>query len=98
MIFSRDNIVLNNQYLSEYLKFEQQSIYSLQRESAQPHIYPCDMKQLKIPMPRLAKQTQIANHNNQTHTKAKQLQTEAKAELDNAKQRVEAIILGDRNG
>ena len=49
---------------------------------------------IKIPLPPLEKQNQIAEHISQLRDQAKQLQTEAKAELTQAKSEVEAMILG----
>lgn len=95
VIFSDDNTRLNNYYLFEYLKLEQQHIYNLQQGAVQPHIYPSDLEKIRIPLPPLAKQTKIANHISQIRAKAKQLQTDAKTELENAKQHVEKMILND---
>lgn len=53
------------------------------------------LKQLKIPVPPLEKQTEIANHITQTRNQAKQLQQQAKAELEQAKKEVEAMILSE---
>lgn len=49
---------------------------------------------LKIPFPPLEKQNQIAEHISQIRQQAKQLQTEAKIGLTQAKSEVETIILG----
>lgn len=49
---------------------------------------------LNIPIPPMEKQKEIANHILEIRTKANQLQEEAKAVLESAKQDVEKIILG----
>jgi len=49
---------------------------------------------LKIPLPPLEKQNQIAEHISKIRAQAKQLQTKAKTGLEQAKKEVEAIILG----
>jgi len=49
---------------------------------------------LKIPLPPLEKQNQIAEHISKIREQAKQLQAEAKTELEQAKQEIEVIILG----
>jgi restriction endonuclease S subunit len=49
---------------------------------------------LKIPIPPPEKQTEIANHISALRTQAKQLQQQAAAELEQAKQQVEQLILG----
>ncbi len=51
------------------------------------------IKKIKIPLPPLKKQTDIANHINDIRHKAKRLQQEAELELENAKQHVEKLIL-----
>ncbi|KAF3978758.1 MAG: hypothetical protein HFP77_00265 [Methylococcales symbiont of Iophon sp. n. MRB-2018] len=56
------------------------------------------VKDIRIPLPPIEKQTQIAEHISQIRTKAKQLQTEAKTGLEQAKQEIETMILGDKNG
>ncbi|RUA05719.1 MAG: hypothetical protein DSY43_03705 [Gammaproteobacteria bacterium] len=49
---------------------------------------------LKIPLPPLAKQNQIAEHISKIRDQAKQLQIEAKDELEQAKKEIETMILG----
>ncbi|OIR25528.1 restriction endonuclease subunit S [Bathymodiolus thermophilus thioautotrophic gill symbiont] len=51
---------------------------------------------LKIPLPPLEKQNQIAKHIGNIRKQAKQLQTEAKIELEQAKQEIEAMILSEK--
>ena len=86
---------LQIKYLFEYLKSQQQYIYNLQQGSGQPHVYPADLEKIKIPLPPLEKQTEIANHITEIRNQAKLLQQEAKAGLKQAKKEVEAIILGE---
>ena len=50
---------------------------------------------LQIPLPDINVQNEIANEIKQRREKAKQLQNEAKGELENAKKEVEKIILGE---
>jgi len=52
------------------------------------------VKKVKIPLPPLKKQTEIAKHIAKTRNRAKQLQQQAKSELEQAKQEVEQLILG----
>ena len=85
---------LSNRYLFEYLKTQQHAIYNLQHGSAQPHVYPSDLDSIKIPLPPLKKQEEIANHCTIIRQQAKQLQAEAKKEVEQAKKEVEQIILG----
>ena len=51
-----------------------------------------------IPLPEMNKQNEIAEHIKQIREQAKQLQNEAVAELEKAKQEVEQMILGTENG
>ena len=87
-IIYKSNIYLN-------ISNQQQYIYNLQQGSGQPHVYPADLEKIKIPLPPLEKQTEIANHITEIRNQAKLLQQEAKAGLKQAKKEVEAIILGE---
>jgi len=62
------------------------------------HIYPSDIKHIKIPLPPSEKQTQIADHVTNIRNQAKQLQQQAKADLEQAKKEVETMILGENEG
>lgn len=95
IIFSKDKSILNNIFLFEYLKAEQQNIYNLQQGSGQPHVYPSDLAKIKIPLPPRSVQNEIADHITLIRSRAKQLQQEAKEGLEQAKRAVEAMILGD---
>ncbi len=53
------------------------------------------LKSIKIPLPPIKRQLEIVNHVNQIRTQAKNLQQQAKAELELAKKQVEAMILGE---
>lgn len=93
-IISSDNTNnLNNKFLFECLKSEQQNIYNLQQGSNQPHVYPSDLGNIKIPLPPLEKQTEIANHIAEIRDQAKRLREQARADLEQAKQEVETMIL-----
>ncbi len=48
-------------YLLYILKYMQNDIFSLARGAAQPHVYPDDIKNLKIPLPPLKIQEQIVS-------------------------------------
>jgi len=58
------------------------------------HIYGKDIKHIKIPLPPIEKQNEIAQYIQAIREKAKQLQNEAKDALDEAKNEVERLILG----
>ena len=59
------------------------------------HIYPKDIENIKIPLPPLEKQNEIATHISQIRNKANTLKQEGKEILEQAKQEVEQMILGD---
>lgn len=52
------------------------------------------VKQIRIPLPPLEKQNEIAQHIQSTREQAKQLQNDARAILEQAKKEVELMILG----
>jgi type I restriction enzyme S subunit len=53
------------------------------------------LRNIKIPLPEIERQTEIANHISAIRFSAKQLQQQAAAELEQAKQQVEKLILGE---
>ncbi len=55
----RANSDIETLYIFNYLQSIQQDIFDLARGSAQPHVYPDDIKSLKIPLPPLDVQAQI---------------------------------------
>ena len=59
------------------------------------HIYPKDVESIKIPLPPLEKQNEIAAHISQIRNKANALKQEGKEILEQAKQEVEQMILGN---
>jgi len=59
------------------------------------HIYGKDIKKIKIPLPDIDMQNDIAKHIENLRKKAEQLQNEALETLQNAKLEVENIILGE---
>jgi len=87
IISAKNTDRLSNRFLFEYLKSEQQNIYNLQQGSGQPHVYPSDLEKIKIPLPPLEKQTEIADHIRKIRKQAKQLQQQAKDDLAQAKKR-----------
>ena len=95
VIKSKDENRVTTLFLSEVLKMKQQEIYNLQQGSGQPHVYPSDLERIKIPLPSLKKQTEIANRISDLRRQAKQLQVEADAAMTTAKAEVERMILGE---
>lgn len=58
------------------------------------HLYAQDVKQVLIPIPPFDKQNIIAGHIEEIRLKAKALQAEGKAILEEAKRKVENMIIG----
>jgi restriction endonuclease S subunit len=73
-----------------------QTLLNCEKRGQTSHIYPNDIRHIKIPVPPLEIQTEIANHINQIRAAAKRLQQQAQAELEQAKQQVEKMILGEQ--
>ncbi len=59
------------------------------------HIYSKDIKHIKIPLPPLEVQDEIANYISDLRNRAKELEREAKDILKSAKKEVEQLILGE---
>ena len=94
VIYSKDELRYMTKYLFEVLKLQQKGIYRLQTGAAQPHVYAVDLQMLNIPIVSIDKQRDIVNHIADIRTKAKALQAEGKAILEDAKRKVEEMIIG----
>lgn len=92
VIYSKNSQFLT-QYIFEVLKAQQSQIYLLQQGAGQPHVYPDDLGQLWIPVVPLEKQQEIVAHISKMRQQAKALQEEGKAILEQAKRKVEGMIL-----
>ena len=95
VIFSKEESEITTLYLSEILKLKQKEIYNLQQGAGQPHVYARDLERINIPIPPLQKQNEIATHISQIRNKANALKQEGKEILEQAKQEVEQMILGN---
>ena len=95
VIFSKEESDIITLYLSEILKLKQKEIYNLQQGAGQPHVYARDLERINIPIPPLQKQNEIATHISQIRNKANALKQEGKEILEQAKQEVEQMILGN---
>jgi type I restriction enzyme S subunit len=91
-----DNSV-NVEYVKSFLKttIGQKVLDKLKRPVARANINLEEISSIKIALPPPEKQTEIANHISALRTQAKQLQQQAAAELELAKQQVEQLILGE---
>ncbi len=87
--------VCNPMYLFSILSMDiYKTLINREKTGQTSHVYGKDIKHIKIPVPPIEKQNEIAEHIGQLREQAKQLQFEAIEELENAKKEVEAIILG----
>lgn len=89
--------LVNPDYLFYYCN---SSIYnfwvdSIQRPAVQANINSQEYKSLKIPLPPLPKQKEIASHIREIREQAKQLQVEAEQTMQEAKKQIEKMILGE---
>jgi len=50
---AKDKNIISTRFLYRVLKAKQEEIYSMQQGGGQPHVYPKDLKQIKIPIPPL---------------------------------------------
>ena len=94
VIYSKDELRYMTKYLFEVLKLQQKGIYRLQTGAAQPHVYATDLQMLNIPIVSIDKQRDIVNHIADIRTHAKALQAEGKVILEDAKRKVEQMIIG----
>jgi restriction endonuclease S subunit len=86
--------ICNPMYLFSLLNIEVCKVLLNREKTGQTsHIYPTDIKHIKIPMPPLVEQNKFADHIVELRNQAKQLQQQAKEELEQAKKEVEAMIL-----
>ena len=95
VVFAKNENEISTIFLSEILKLKQQEIYNLQQGAGQPHVYARDLATLNIPVPSISKQAEIIQHISTLRAKSKQLYKEAKTVLENAKNEVENMILGN---
>lgn len=58
-IQTKNRNLVSTKYLFNFLKTKQQDIYAFQQGGGQPHVYPKDLKLIKIPLPPLAVQNKI---------------------------------------
>lgn len=86
----------NVQYIKEVIKSQvgQLSLNRLKRPVARANINLEEISTIKVPLPPIAKQEEIANRIYSLRERAKQLQEEGKSILENAKKEVEQMIMG----
>lgn len=95
VVFSKDESRFMTKYLFEVLKLQQKGIYRSQTGAAQPHVYTADLQMLNIPTVPITKQQEIVAYIADIRTCVKALQAEGKAILENARHKVEQMIIGE---
>ena len=89
--------ICNPDYIFYYCnsKFYKLWVSAIERPAVQSNINTEEYKSLPIPLPSLEKQNEIATHISQIRSKANTLKQEGKEILEQAKQEVEQMILGN---
>ena len=91
-----DDSICNPMYLFSLLNTEAYKVLLNREKTGQTsHIYPVDIKHIKLPVPPIKIQTKLVDHIIAIRKQAKQLQQQAKEELQQAKKEVETMILGE---
>jgi len=93
VIYSQNEDSFLTKFIYEVLRVQQEYIYYLQTGAAQPHVYSYDLEALRIPKVPVAIQHEIVNHIDIIRQKAKALQEEGKAILEEAKRKIETMII-----
>ena len=94
----RFNDSISVEFVKSFLKttIGQKILDKLKRPVARANINLEEIASIKIPLPPLEKQTEISDHISALRLQAKQLQHEARVELERAKSEVERMILGEK--
>ena len=93
VVKSKNEKKISTEFIFNVLKLKQQQLYNLQQGSGQPHVYPSDIKRIKIPLPPKEKQTEITNHITDLRNQVKQLELDADQIMIEAKAEVEKLIM-----
>ena len=92
----RASETVNSMYLYSVLSTKvYKTLLNREKRGQTSHLYAQDVKQLFVPIPPIAKQNCIAKHIEELRTRAKALQAEGKAILEDAKHKVEQMIIGE---
>lgn len=95
VVKSKNEGAFKTKFIFEVLKALQPVIYRLQIGAAQPHVYPADLWNIYIPIISISHQKRICEFIERKRQQAKALQAEGKSILENAKKKVERMILGE---
>lgn len=93
VIRSKKEREISTEFIYNVLKARQSEIYRLQQGAGQPHVYPRDLAKLKIPIPPPEKQKEINEKIRELKNRASTLQMEGQLALENAKKKIEEVIL-----
>lgn len=92
----RANCNINPMYLYSLLSTTiYKTLLNREKRGQTSHLYSQDVKQISIPVPPIEKQNIIADYIEALYMKAKALQEEGKTILENAKRKVEQMIIGE---
>lgn len=72
-IKSNDENILRTKYIYAILKIRQNELYSLQKGQGQPHVYPEDLSEIKIPVPDIEVQDKIISEFEKSELKEQKL-------------------------
>lgn len=90
----RASETVNSMYLYSVLSTKvYKTLLNREKRGQTSHLYAQDVKQLFVPIPPIAKQNCIAKHIEELRTRAKALQAEGKAILEDAKRKIEQMII-----
>ncbi len=89
-----DKTVCNSMYLFSLLSLDIfKTLINREKTGQTSHVYGKDIKHIKIPIPSIEKQNEIAQNIWKIREQSKQLVKEAVEELEKAKQKIEQLIL-----
>ena len=94
VIRSKNETIFSTKYIFEVLRAKQKEIYLLQQGAGQPHVYPADLAKILVPVVPETIQNKLIGHINSLRQQALLLQKEATQALQQAKEKIEKMILG----
>lgn len=95
VVYSRNSDKVLTKYIYEILRLKQRELYLLQTGAGQPHVYVRDISKMRIPIPEVEIQRKLVDHISAVRKQVADSWQGAVEELDAAKRRIEAMLLGD---
>lgn len=90
----RASVLVNSMYLYSLLSTQvYKTLLNREKRGQTSHLYAKDVSRVLIPLPPIEKQNEIAKHIEEIRLRAKVLQAEGKAILEDAKRKVEEMII-----